>query len=238
MIATSVAVGMLAALFQGAQPTQSVQPSDSAHQASSTSSLAGTSIVDSGLVGNSAGPRRTQIAFSLPQLRPPLRQEVTESELGRDVDTTSRRPRAIEYSDAYYTRLTIHRVASYAELPLFGAEYILGERLLNEERTGFPSSSLKAAHLGVAGALGVLFTVNTVTGAWNFWDSRKDPANRTLRIVHSIAMLGADAGFAWAGAIGGNARNSAHAAQQHRAVSLGSFAVATAGTAIMWFFNK
>jgi hypothetical protein len=153
-------------------------------------------------------------------------------------DTTSRRPRAIEYDDGYYTRLTIHRVASYAELPLFGAEYFLGERLLNDERTGFPPSSLKAAHVGVAGGLAVLFAVNTVTGAWNLWDSRKDPANRNLRIVHSVAMLGADAGFAWAGAIGGNAKNNIHGAQQHRAVSVGSMALATAGTAIMWLFDK
>ena len=177
-----------------------------------------------------SGPRRVPLAFSVEQ----------DGHQGIDAtgDTVSRRPRAIEYSDAYYTRLTIHRVASYAELPLFGAEYVLGERLLRDERTGFPPSSLKAAHVGVAGGLGLLFGVNTVTGAWNLWDSRHDPANRTLRIIHSVAMLGADAGFAWAGAIGGNSRNSLQAARRHRAVSVGSMAVATAGTAIMWLFDK
>ncbi|MDQ2890003.1 MAG: hypothetical protein M3R65_05540 [Gemmatimonadota bacterium] len=234
MIAASVAVSLVAALFQGTPLIQRMQASDSVHQASSTRFARATSPIDSAAVDSAAAPRPTPVAFSRPQLR----QELRWSDLQQGVDTTSRRPRAIEYSDAYYTRLTIHRVASYAELPLFGAEYILGERLLTEERTGFPSSSLKAAHLGVAGALGVLFTVNTVTGAWNLWDSRRDPANRTLRIVHSVAMLGADAGFAWAGAIGGNARTSTQNAQQHRAVSIGSFALATAGTAIMWFFNK
>ncbi len=182
-------------------------------------------VQDSGSTGltTQAGPRPILLGFSVAYTTG---------------DTTSRRPRAIEYSDAYYTRLTIHRVASYAELPLFGAEYVLGERLLRDERTGVPPSSLKTAHVGVAGGLAVLFGVNTVTGAWNLWDSRHDPANRTLRIIHSVAMLGADAGFAWAGAIGGNARNSAHGAQQHRAVSVGSMAVATAGTAIMWLFDK
>ncbi len=177
----------------------------------------------------SVGPRLIPFGFS-----PRIEQDTMESLPG---DTTHR-PRAIEYSDAYYTRLTVHRVASYAELPLFGAEYVLGERLLRDERTGFPPSSLKAAHVGVAGGLAVLFGVNTVTGAWNLWDSRKDPSNRTLRIVHSVAMLGADAGFAWAGAIGGNAKNSIHDAQRHRAVSVGSMALATAGTAIMWLFDK
>lgn len=154
------------------------------------------------------------------------------------MDTTSRRPRAIEYSDQYYTRLRIHHIASFAELPLFGAEYVLGERLLTDERTGYPPSSLKNAHLGVALGLGALFGVNTVTGVWNLWESRDDPSNRALRIVHSAAMLGADAGFAWAGAIGGNAKNSVVDARHHRAVSVGSMALATAGTAMMWLFDK
>ncbi len=176
------------------------------------------------------GPRLIPFGFS-----PSMGREATDSVSG---DTTVRRPRAIEYSDAYYTRLTIHRIASYAELPLFGAEYVLGERLFHDERTGFPPSSLKAAHVGVAGGLAVLFGVNTITGAWNLWDSRQDPTNRTLRIIHSVAMLGADAGFALAGATGGNAKNSLHDAQQHRAISVGSMALATAGTAVMWLFNK
>jgi len=176
------------------------------------------------------GPRPIPFGFS-----PSTDQGATQSFPG---DTTVRRPRAIEHSDAYYTRLTIHRVASYAELPLFGAEYVLGERLLHDERTGFPPSSLKAAHLGVAGGLAVLFGVNTITGGWNLWDSRQDPSNRTLRIVHSVAMLGADAGFALAGATGGNAKHSLRDAQRHRAVSVGSMALATAGTAIMWLFDK
>lgn len=152
-------------------------------------------------------------------------------------DSTRPRPRAIEYSDAYYQRLTIHRIASYTELPLFATEYVLGERLLREERTGYPSSTLKASHAVVAGGLGVLFAVNTVTGAWNLWDSRSDPSGRTLRIIHSVAMLGADAGFAWAGASATNARNSQADARHHRAISVGSMALATAGTAIMWLFH-
>ncbi len=177
-----------------------------------------------------SGPREVRVAFFVP--------ESPDSSVIQAGDTTHRRPRAIEYDDAYYSRLKIHRIASYTELPLFGAEYILGERLLKDQRTGYPPSSLKAAHLAVAGGLGVLFAVNTVTGVWNLWDSRHDPANRTLRIIHSVAMLGADAGFAWAGAIGGNAKNNIHSAQQHRTVSVGSMAVATAGTAIMWLFDR
>ena len=152
-------------------------------------------------------------------------------------DTTKRRPHSIEYSDAYYTRLRIHRIASYAELPLFATEYVLGERLITESRTGFPSGGLKTAHTTVALGLGALFTVNTVTGAWNLWDSRHDPAGRTLRLVHSIAMLGADAGFAWAGATGPGADASTSAINHHRTIALSSIGVATAGTLMMWLFH-
>ena len=180
--------------------------------------------------GQPLGPRELTLGISASESFGPRAET--------EPDTTSRRPRAIEYSDAYYDRLKIHRIASYAELPLFGAEYILGQRLLNDERSGYPPSGLKQAHLTVALGLGALFGVNTVTGAWNLWESRNDPSNRTLRIVHSVAMLGADAGFAWAGAIGGNARNSIADAQHHRAVSVGSMALATAGTAMMWLFDK
>ena len=148
------------------------------------------------------------------------------------------RPRAIDYSDAYYTRLRIHKVASYAELPMFAAEYVLGQRLLNEERTGVPSQGLKTAHTTVALGLGALFTINTITGGWNLWESRNDPADRTLRLIHSVAMLGADAGFAWAGASGGGARNSQIDANHHRTIAISSMALATVGTAMMWLFHN
>jgi hypothetical protein len=175
-----------------------------------------------------------------------------ELRLSAPVDTgaVSPRSRAIEYSDAYYTRLTIHRIASYTELPLFGAEYVLGERLLHDESTetpaqlaphvhsGYPPASLKEAHLAVAGGLGVLFGLNTVTGLWNLWDSRQDPVGRTRRIVHSVAMLGADAGFALAGAVAGGASHSLQGAQRHRTIALGSMALATAGSALMWFWHN
>src|ERR1019366_9950032 len=40
-------------------------------------------------------------------------------------------PVAITYSDAYQTRLKIHKYASYATLPLFAVEVALGESLYN-----------------------------------------------------------------------------------------------------------
>jgi hypothetical protein len=178
-----------------------------------------------------AGPRIAPIAFS--------ERLATAGDSVAGADTVKRkRPKSIDYSDAYYTRLTIHRVASYAELPLFAAEYVLGERLIKEDRTGFPSQGLKTAHVTVALGLGALFTVNTVTGVWNLWESRNDPANRALRVIHSVAMLGADAGFAWAGASAGSAKDNISNANHHRTIAVSSMALATAGTAMMWLFHN
>ena len=152
---------------------------------------------------------------------------------------TGRRPRAVEYSDAYFTRLTIHRYASYAELPLFAAEYILGEKLLRDDRAGIRRhSTLHAAHVGVAAALGTLFAVNTVTGVWNLWEARHDPAGRPRRMIHAVSMLAADAGFAWAGAIAGGAKHNIADANHHRAVALTSFGIATASTLMMWLWKQ
>jgi hypothetical protein len=187
-----------------------------------------------------AGPRIAPVGFSLPPAMSTDSLTALQPDSLIPGDTVVRkrpRPRAIEYSDAYYTRLKIHRLATYAELPLFAAEWTLGQRLLNEERTGFPSSGLKNAHQAVALGLGALFTINTVTGGWNLWESRKDPAGRTRRILHSVAMLGADAGFAWAGASGGDANETDVGANHHRAIAISSMALATAGTAMMWLFR-
>jgi hypothetical protein len=176
------------------------------------------------------GPRIAPVGFS--------ERLATASDSVAGADTVKRkRPKSVDYSDAYYTRLTIHRIASYAELPLFAAEYVLGERLIKEDRTGFPSQGVKTAHTTVALGLGALFTVNTVTGVWNLWEARSDPANRTRRLIHSVAMLGADAGFAWAGASAGSAKDNIANANHHRTIAVSSMALATAGTAMMWLFH-
>lgn len=149
------------------------------------------------------------------------------------VDTTHRRPRSIEYSDWYARRLEIHKLASYTELPMFAAEYYLGQKLLNGDGT----HTQKTLHQAVAGGLGALFTVNTVTGVWNLYDSRQDPSDRKRKYLHSALMLASDAGFAWAGAIGGGARNSASTRSLHKNIAIGSMGLSTIGTAMMWFWR-
>jgi hypothetical protein len=151
-------------------------------------------------------------------------------------DTVRRRPRPVEYSDWYARRLEIHRIGSYVMLPLFGAEVVLGQQLL--DGSAQPHSTTAHAHVLVASGIAALFTVNTVTGLWNLWDSRADPAGRTRRTIHSLLMLGSDAGFLWTGAVGGQAKRSNANARYHRNIALGSISVATAGTLMMWVWNK
>src|SRR5262252_4660095 len=146
----------------------------------------------------------------------------------------TRRPKAIQYSDWYARRLLVHRIGSYTMLPLFAAEWSLGQNLLQDQN---PPSWMRGTHQGVAVAIGALFTVNTVTGAWNLWDSRHDPAGRTRRYLHTAAMLASDAGFIWAGAVGGDANRSRANADHHRAIALTAIGVSTVGTVMMWLWK-
>jgi hypothetical protein len=174
------------------------------------------------------------IAASSVHAQEPVRPKPTTT-APSDTPQVRRRPRSVEYSDAYYTRLTIHRFGSYTMLPLVASEWYLGNRLLNG--TNVPSWT-KPTHVGVASAIGVLFTVNTVTGAWNAWDSRHDPSGRTRRYLHTSLMLAADAGFAWAGLVAGDAKHDLNAAQRHRNIALTSIGLSTVGTSLMWFWKN
>ncbi|MEP6591485.1 MAG: hypothetical protein ABJC19_09905 [Gemmatimonadota bacterium] len=153
------------------------------------------------------------------------------------------RPKAIEYSKAYGVRLKIHQVASYTEIPLFVGEYFLGEKLLRDQRNGVTGfgreneSSVKGAHSAVAAGLAALFTINTVTGGWNLWESRKDPAGRTRRWVHTIGMLAADVGFIMTAQAAGDARRTDAGANRHRNLAIGSMSLATASTLMMWLWK-
>jgi hypothetical protein len=153
-----------------------------------------------------------------------------------------RRPLAVEYSDAYYTRLTIHRIGSYTMVPLFVAEYSLGQNLIQDAS---PAGWIKPSHVAVASGIGVLFTVNTVTGLWNLWDSRHDPSGRTRRTVHSVMMLLSDAGMTAAAALAPSreqgfveASTYQHRVNMHRGVAISSFALSTVGGAMMWFWKQ
>ena len=51
-------------------------------------------------------------------------------------DTTRRRPRAVEVSEWYGRRLTIHRTLSYAMPVVFATQYIAGTKLYNASKAG------------------------------------------------------------------------------------------------------
>jgi hypothetical protein len=107
-------------------------------------------------------------------------------------DSVRRRPKAVEYSDLYYTSLKVHRLASYLTLPLFVGMYFSGSYLWKH-----PGSHglARDVHGPMAAGVAGLFAVNTVTGVYNLWTERKEPKGRTRRWVHGVAMLIADAGF-------------------------------------------
>ena len=157
-----------------------------------------------------------------------------------------RRPRAVEYSEGYGRRLTVHRWGSYVMLPLFAAQYVLGDRLLQQKedvfagrRGGPPSASLRRTHAVAAGGVGLLFLTNTVTGVWNLVEARHDPEGRGLRTVHGLTMLAADAGFVATGVMGSRAVDgSPRDARAHRDVALASAGVAVVGAGMMWILNR
>lgn len=170
---------------------------------------------------------------ALPDLSPrpnePLAELRWEPAIVSPADTG--RPRAIEYSNAYGVRLTIHRYASYTMLPLFVAEYFAGRDLFNNNTQA--SSFARNWHRPLATAISGLFVVNTVTGVWNLWDSRHDPAGRTRRVLHSLLMLTADAGFTATGIVASGAHDSASRRNLHRTLAISSMSVALAGDLLM-----
>jgi hypothetical protein len=146
------------------------------------------------------------------------------------------RPLAFEYSDGYRTRLKIHKYASFATLPLFVAQFAVGQKLYN----GNGSDGTRSLHGALAAGTGVLFGVNTVTGVWNLAEGRKDPNHRTKRMVHGILMGVADAGFVAAGLTAPESEEGefgseggGHSPSTHRAVALTSMGIATVAYLMM-----
>jgi hypothetical protein len=136
---------------------------------------------------------------------------------------------AFEYSDGYKIRAQIHKIGSFATLPLFATEAFLGQSLYSD-----PSSGKKDAHLIVAGGIGALFVVDTVTGTWNLIEARKDPNHRGRRLAHGLLMLGSDAGFLATAAMKPDDDDES-GRSAHRAMAFTSIGMATAGYLIMLF---
>ena len=156
-------------------------------------------------------------------------------------DTTRRRrARAVEVSEAYHVRLTIHRGASYATIPAFAAQYWAGQKMYDAEKTGGEAPDwAKTVHGVGAASIAGLFGINTITGAWNLWDSRHTEDHRWLRWSHSLVMLGADAAFAYTGLkLAEDAEESQAKRDQHRRVALYAIGASTVSGVVMKVFNR
>jgi len=155
-----------------------------------------------------------------------------------DQEPAARRPVPFEYSEGYKIRAKVHKISSFATLPLFVANYLVAQDLYNNPG----DESKKGLHVGLAASTGVLFGVNTFTGAWNLWESRKDRNHRAKRMTHGILMMAADVGFLATAMLAPESEehehssgfsDPAHQSSTHRAVALTSMGVATASYLIM-----
>lgn len=147
------------------------------------------------------------------------------------------RVKAVEISDWYNRRLTLHRRLAYATLPVFAFQWAAGQQIWTKGKDA--PAWARTGHRVGATTLAAMFTVNTVTGAWNLWDSRHAPQGRAMRTIHAVTMLVADAGFTWAGAkLANQAELDETKRALHRKVALTCIGLTVGSGVIMKFFNK
>lgn len=163
-----------------------------------------------------------------------LRRSVSLAAANGPASQTAPAPVAIEYSHGYQVRARVHKMASFAILPLFATEAWLGQSIYNN-----PTPGKRNAHVAVGAAIGGLFAVNTVTGVWNLVEARNDPNGRGRRRLHAILMLAADAGFLATAMLapeddgeGSNTRGA------HRTMAVVSISTATVGYLTMLFGGR
>ena len=139
------------------------------------------------------------------------------------------------YSRAYELRQDIHKYASYATLPIFAAEYALGQSLPSEPGE---SGSMRGLHAAVGTGLVGLFFLNTATGGWNLWQSRHETSHRTTRFIHGALMIASTAGFVATAASAPSHHNPSsfdHDRTVHRNLAIASISIGTAGYLLALF---
>lgn len=152
-------------------------------------------------------------------------------------DSPHTRPQIVDVSEWYARRFALHRALSYAIFPLFAIQWDAGLRLYKHPIDA-PSWVLPT-HRATAAAIGGVFLVNSVTGVWNLWDSRHVPEHRTLRLVHGLSMLTADAGFTYAGAfLSRPARSNLQKRRLHREIAISSMSLSLLSGVAMKVLNS
>jgi hypothetical protein len=171
-----------------------------------------------------------------------LRVSFTPDELSTlpvKADQTPVGPPPFEYSDGYRTRAKIHKLASWAMLPLFGFEAYLGQKMFNDVAQATDGN--RRLHKTVAWGIGGLFALNTVTGVPNLIESRQDPNKSDLSLIHGVLMLVADAGFLTTALTRPNSQTPdgldiyTPKKNQHLTIAYASISVATVSYLLMLF---
>ncbi len=146
------------------------------------------------------------------------------------------RPKAVEVSDWYARRLTLHRRLSYAMIPMFGFQALAGRQIWDKGNLA-PGWARTGHRIGAA-TIASAFTVNVVTGAWNLWDSRSAEDGRALRYVHAVSMLAASAGFTYAGAVlSEQAETDSDKRKLHWQVAVSSMGITAVSGVLMKILN-
>lgn len=146
------------------------------------------------------------------------------------------RPKAVEVSEWYGRRLTIHRRLSYAIIPMFGFQALAGREIW--DKGDLAPGWARTGHRIGATAIASAFTVNAVTGAWNLWDSRSTEEGRGRRYVHAVSMLVASAGFTYAGAVlSEQAETDSRKRKLHWQVAVSSMGVTAVSGVLMKILN-
>ncbi|HEX8944735.1 MAG TPA: hypothetical protein VF785_16465 [Gemmatimonadaceae bacterium] len=152
-------------------------------------------------------------------------------------DTPHTRPRVVEISDWYNRRLTIHRWVAISTIPVFAFQWAAGDRIYKHGAAA--PTWAKTGHRAGATALAGMFTVNTITGAWNWWDSRTTRQGLALRTVHALTMLSADAAFSYTGAkLSKQAETSSDKRKLHHTIALSAMGVTVVSELAMKLWNR
>ena len=183
------------------------------------------------------GVALSQRALTLPRAISDDRVRYMLSTLDTPSDTIRRvRAKAVVYSDAYQTRLMIHRTLSWTMIPLFAVSYFSGDQLFKSGSSA-PAWARKT-HAPAATGAAILFTAQSITGYWNLWESRHIAQGRTRRIVHSVLFTTASAGFVYAGSkLANDAEQSQAKRQEHKNIALASMGVSTMSWLLMLIGN-
>lgn len=168
------------------------------------------------------------------QVAPGTGPRIEASRIGvgaAEPDTIRPRRHALRLSEAYNTRLELHKIGAYAMLPMFAFEYAAGQQLM--QKSAQAPAWARIGHRVVATGMLVTFTMNTYTGGMNWWETRSQESGFAWRTAHSVLMLLSDAGFSLAGQLSTPAQNDINIRRLHKQVAISSMAIATTGYLMM-----